>query len=155
MSGLARAVRQISQINCSQLCAMSSVDTGKNPLNEEEAMSGSHSDALVFFGATGDLAYKKIFPALQAMVKRGHLDVPVIGVARRPVEEFQSRLKESLQKHGGLDPAAFAKLSRLLRYVRGDYEDPATFQAIRRELGSAQRPVYYLAIPPSQFGLVV
>ncbi|PYQ45614.1 MAG: glucose-6-phosphate dehydrogenase, partial [Acidobacteria bacterium] len=86
------------------------------------------SDALVFFGATGDLASKKIFPALQAMVKRGHLDVPVIGVARRPAEEFQSRLKESLQKHGGLDPAAFAKLSGLLHYVRGDYEDSATFQ---------------------------
>jgi glucose-6-phosphate 1-dehydrogenase len=113
------------------------------------------SDALVFFGATGDLASKKIFPALQAMVKRGHLDVPVVGVGRRPVEQFQSRLKESLAAHGGLDPAAFERLSGLLRYVRGDYADSATFQAIRRQLGSAQRPAYYLAIPPSQFGVVV
>jgi len=118
-------------------------------------MSSCASDALVFFGATGDLAAKKIFPALHAMVRRGHLDVPVIGVGRRPVEEFQSRLKQGLEAHGGLDPAAFAKLSGLVRYVRGDYSDSATFQAIRRELGSAQRPAYYLAIPPSQFGLVV
>jgi glucose-6-phosphate 1-dehydrogenase len=118
-------------------------------------MSSDASDALVFFGATGDLAAKKIFPALQAMVKRGRLDVPVIGVARRPVEEFQARLKRGLEAHGGLDPAAFAKLSRLVRYVRGNYEDPATFAAIRRELGPARRPAYYLAIPPSQFGVVV
>jgi len=116
--------------------------------------SPTAADALVFFGATGDLAFKKIFPALQAMVKRGHLDVPVIGVARRPVEEFQSRVKESLEKRG-LDPAAFAKLSSLLHYVRGDYGEASTFQAIRRELGSARRPAYYLAIPPSQFGVVV
>jgi len=116
--------------------------------------SPTAADALVFFGATGDLAFKKIFPALQAMVKRGHLDVPVIGVARRPVEEFQSRVKESLEKQG-LDPAAFAKLSSLLHYVRGDYGEASTFQAIRRELGSARRPAYYLAIPPSQFGVVV
>jgi glucose-6-phosphate 1-dehydrogenase len=113
------------------------------------------AEALVFFGATGDLASKKIFPALQAMVKRGHLDVPVIGVGRRPAEEFQSRLRKSLESHGGLDPAAFEKLSGLLHYVRGDYEDSATFQAIRRQLGAARRPAYYLAIPPSQFGLVV
>ena len=117
--------------------------------------SPAAADALVFFGATGDLASKKIFPALHAMVKRGHLDVPVIGVARRPVEEFQARLKASVETHGGLDPAAFAKLSRLVRYVRGSYEDPATFEAIRRELGSARRPVHYLAIPPSEFGVVV
>ena len=116
--------------------------------------SPTAADALVFFGATGDLAFKKIFPALQAMVKRGHLDVPVIGVARRPVEEFQSRVKESLEKQG-LDPAAFAKLSSLLHYLRGDYGEASTFQAIRRELGSARRPAYYLAIPPSQFGVVV
>ena len=105
-------------------------------------MSDVLSDAFVFFGATGDLAYKKIFPALQAMVKRGHLDVPVIGVAKAGwnVEEFQARAKDSLDKHGGLDPAAFGKLCGLLRYVDGDYQDPATFQAIRRELGAAQRP---------------
>jgi glucose-6-phosphate 1-dehydrogenase len=117
--------------------------------------SDKSSDALVFFGATGDLAAKKIFPALHAMVKRGRLDVPVIGVGRKPAEEFQSRLKEGLEKHGGLDPAAFAKLSGLVRYVRGSYEDASTFAAIRRELGHARRPAYYLAIPPSQFGVVV
>jgi glucose-6-phosphate 1-dehydrogenase len=113
------------------------------------------SDALVFFGATGDLASKKIFPALQAMVRRGRLGVPVIGVGRRPIEEFRARVKDSLEAHGGVDPAAFQTLSGRLRYVSGDYKDPATFQAIRKQLGSAQRPAYYLAIPPSQFGLVV
>ena len=118
-------------------------------------MNHERADALVFFGATGDLAAKKIFPALHAMVKRGNLDAPVIGVGRKPAEEFQARVKRSVEEHGGLDPAAFAKLSGLIHYVRGDYEDSATFQSIRRELGSAQRPAYYLAIPPSQFGLVV
>ena len=93
---------------------------------------GPHSDALVFFGATGDLAYKKIFPALQAMMKRGHLTVPVIGVAKAGwnLEQLKARARDSLEKHGGLDAAAFAKLSALLRYVDGDYKDPATFQAI-------------------------
>jgi len=117
----------------------------------------NHSDALVFFGATGDLAYKKIFPALQAMLKRGNLNVPVIGVAKAGwnLDELKARAKDSLEKHGGLDPAAFAMFSDLLRYVDGDYNDPATFQAIRQELGSAQRPAYYLAIPPVLFGKVV
>src|SRR5882724_1598145 len=120
-------------------------------------MSNGHSDAFVFFGATGDLAYKKIFPALHAMVKRGHLNLPVIGVAKAGwnLEQLQARAKDSLEKHGGLDPAAFDKLCGLLRYVDGDYQDPATFQAIRKALGSAQRPAYYLAIPPTLFGLVV
>src|SRR5882724_3414467 len=120
-------------------------------------MSDVHSDAFVFFGATGDLAYKKIFPALQAMVKRGHFDVPVIGVAKAgwTLEQLAARAKDSLEKHGGLDPAAFGTLCALLRYVDGDYEDPATFQAIRRELGSARRPAHYLAIPPVLFELVV
>jgi glucose-6-phosphate 1-dehydrogenase len=120
-------------------------------------MSDERSDAFVFFGATGDLAYKKIFPALQAMVKRGHLEVPVIGVAKAgwTLEQFQARAKDSLEKHGGLDPAAFGTLCRLLRYVDGDYQDQATFQAIRRELGPAGRPAYYLAVPPTLFGLVV
>ena len=119
--------------------------------------NSSHSDTLVFFGATGDLAYKKIFPALQAMVKRGTLNVPVIGVARGGwgVDQLKARAKDSLEKHGGLDPAAFDRLAQLLRYVDGDYNDVATFQAIRRELGSAQRPAYYLAIPPAAFGTVV
>jgi glucose-6-phosphate 1-dehydrogenase len=120
-------------------------------------MSDVRSDALVFFGATGDLAYKKIFPALQAMVKRGHLDVPVIGVAKAGwnLEQLAARARDSLEKHGGLDPAAFGTLCGLLRYVDGDYQDPATFQAIRRELGPAERPAYYLAVPPTLFGLVV
>ncbi len=120
-------------------------------------MSDLHSDALVFFGATGDLAYKKIFPSLQAMVKRGTLDVPVIGVAKAgwSLDQFKARAYDSLEKHGGVDRAAFDKLNGLLRYVDGDYNDPATFAAIRRELGSAEHPAHYLAIPPMLFGLVV
>jgi glucose-6-phosphate 1-dehydrogenase len=115
------------------------------------------SDALVFFGATGDLAYKKIFPALQAMIRRGHLDVPVIGVAKAgwDLDRFKARARDSLEHHGGVDAPAFAKLSGLLRYVDGDYNDPATFQALRRELGDAKHPAHYLAIPPALFGLVV
>src|SRR5437660_566278 len=120
-------------------------------------MNDVHSDAFVFFGATGDLAYKKIFPALQAMAKRGHLDVPVIGVAKAGwnLEQLRTRAEDSLEKHGGLDPAAFGTLCGVLRYVDGDYKDPATFQAIRKELGSARRPAHYLAIPPVLFELVV
>jgi len=120
-------------------------------------MSATPSDALVFFGATGDLAHKKIFPALQAMAKRGHLTVPVIGVAKAGwnLDQLRARAKDGLEKHGGLDPAAFEKLCGLLRYVDGDYKDPATFQAIRRELGSAERPAHYLAIPPVLFETVV
>ena len=120
-------------------------------------MTNIQSDAFVFFGATGDLAYKKIFPALHAMAKRGHLDVPVIGVAKAGwnLEQFRARAKDSLEKHGGLDPAAFGKLSSLLRYVDGDYQAPSTFQALRKELGSASRPAHYLAIPPVMFELVV
>jgi len=120
-------------------------------------MNASQSDALVFFGATGDLAYKKIFPSLQAMLKRGNLDVPVIGVAKAGwnLDQLRGRAKDSLEKHGALDPAAFAKLSGLLRYVDGDYNAPATFAAIRKELGDAKKPAHYLAIPPVLFGKVV
>jgi glucose-6-phosphate 1-dehydrogenase len=120
-------------------------------------MDTGHSDALVFFGATGDLAYKKIFPALQAMAKRGRLNVPVIGVARSgwDLDRLRARARDSVEKHGGLDPAAFDKLCGLLRYVDGDYHDPATFRAIRKELGPAGHPAYYLAIPPALFGVVV
>jgi len=120
-------------------------------------MSEPRSDALVFFGATGDLAYKKIFPSLQAMVKRGHLDVPVIGVAKAGwnLDQLKARARDSVEQHGGLDPAAFAKLSGLLRYVDGDYADASTFQALRKELGAAERPAHYLAIPPVLFGRVV
>src|SRR5262249_8789357 len=121
------------------------------------AMSDAQSDALVFFGATGDLAYKKIFPALQAMARRGHLNVAVIGVAKSGwnLDQFKARARDSVEKHGGLVRAAFDKLSFLLRYVDGDYQDPATFQALRKELGTAQRPAHYLAIPPVLFGTVV
>src|SRR6266852_3861266 len=120
-------------------------------------MTTQHSDSLVFFGATGDLAYKKIFPALQAMVKRGHLSVPVIGVAKSgwTTEQLRARARNSLEKHGGVDPAAFDKLCGLLRYVDGDHKEPATFLAIRKELGPAQCPAHYLAIPPVLFGTVV
>jgi len=120
-------------------------------------MTSTHSDALVFFGATGDLAYKKIFPSLQAMVKRGHLDVPVVGVAKAGwnLDQLRARAKDSLEKHGGLDPAAFEKLIALLRYVDGDYQDPATFKRLRQELKDAKRPAHYLAIPPVLFETVV
>ena len=124
---------------------------------EQDAMGDTHSDALVFFGATGDLAYKKIFPSLQAMAKRGDLDVPVIGVAKAgwTLDQLRARAQDSVEKHGGLDRDAFAKLCGLLRYVDGDYKDPATFEALRRELGGAQHPAHYLAIPPPLFGPVV
>jgi glucose-6-phosphate 1-dehydrogenase len=120
-------------------------------------MAREHSDALVFFGATGDLAYKKIFPALQAMLKRGTLDMPVIGVAKAGwnLEQVQARAHASLEEHGGgADPQAFARLTSLLRYIDGDYADPATFAALRQALGNATRPLHYLAIPPSMFETV-
>ena len=120
-------------------------------------MSDSHSDAFVFFGASGDLAYKKIFPSLHAMVKRGTLDIPVIGVAKADwsLDQFRARAYDSIDKHGGVDRDAFDKLCRLLRYVGGDYKDPATFTAMRREIGSRSHPAHYLAIPPVLFGPVV
>jgi glucose-6-phosphate 1-dehydrogenase len=120
-------------------------------------MTDFHSDALVVFGATGDLAYKKIFPALQAMAKRGHLGVPVIGVAKAGwnLDQLKARARDSVEKHGGLDLSGFEKLCGLLRYVDGDYYDLGTFQTLRKELGRAVRPAYYLAIPPVLFGLVV
>jgi glucose-6-phosphate 1-dehydrogenase len=115
------------------------------------------SDAVVIFGVTGDLAYKQVFPALQAMVRKGTLNVPVIGVARsmRSLEQLRARARDSLQHHGSFDPGAFDKLSSLLRYVNGDYADATTFERLRRELGEAKCPLYYLAIAPSAFGEVV
>jgi glucose-6-phosphate 1-dehydrogenase len=120
-------------------------------------MNSFHSDALVFFGATGDLAYKKIFPSLQPMVKRGHLNVPVIGVAKAGwnLDQLRARAKDSLEKHGSLDHAAFEKLIDLLRYVDGDYQDPETFRALREQLKDARSPAHYLAIPPALFETVV
>ncbi len=120
-------------------------------------MDNTKSDALVFLGATGDLAYKKVFPALQSMVKRGKLDVPVIGVAKAGwnLNQFKARAEDSLKNHGGVDAEAFRVLSGLLRYVDGDYADPHTFQELRSQLGDAKHPAHYLAIPPQLFGLVI
>lgn len=114
------------------------------------------SDALVIFGVTGDLAFQQIFPALQAMERRGNLDVPVVGVARQPWtrEELLARVRESLAARGGIDDTAYARLASRLSYVAGDYQDPETFTKLRRALGTARRPVFYLAIPPSLFGTV-
>jgi glucose-6-phosphate 1-dehydrogenase len=115
------------------------------------------SDALVFFGATGDLAYKKIFPALQAMIRSGRLDIPVIGVAKSGwnLQRLRERARESLEEHGGVDEHAFARLIELLRYVDGDYNDRSTFEQLRSTLKGASRPIHYLAIPPTLFPVVV
>ncbi len=119
--------------------------------------SPSASDALVLFGATGNLAYKQIFPALQAMVRHGTLNVPVVGVANTPgtVEVLRARARDSLEHHGGIDRAAFDKLAGLLRYVAMDYNDPHSFVELARALRGAQRPLHYLAIPPSAFPTTV
>ena len=121
-------------------------------------MGKLRSDALVFFGATGDLAYKKIFPALQAMARRGKLDFPVVGVAKSSWTRAQlvERARASLTEHGGgVDPEAFAKLEAQLRYVDGDYNDAETFTRLRAELEGSHHPAHYLAIPPSMFPTVV
>jgi glucose-6-phosphate 1-dehydrogenase len=115
------------------------------------------ADSFVFFGATGDLAYKKIFPALQSLVRRGRLLVPIVGLGRSgwTREQFIERARASVTEHGGLDPDAFTKLASLLNYVDGDYNDPKTFELLRKQLGDSCRPVHYLAIPPSMFPAVV
>jgi glucose-6-phosphate 1-dehydrogenase len=114
------------------------------------------SDALVFFGATGDLAYKQIFPSIQGLIRDEGLNVPIIGVAKSgwSLEQLRARAKDSLEHHGGVDQKAFQKLTELLRYVDGDYSDAATFAQVRKELGAAKQPLHYLAIPPSLFGAV-
>ena len=119
-------------------------------------MDDSHSDALVFFGATGDLAYKQIFPALQALVKRHNLDIPIVGVAKAgwDLDQLKARARDSVTQHGGLDEAAFAKLSALLQYVDSDYREAETYTRLRQILGQAHRPLHYLAIPPSMFASV-
>lgn len=125
--------------------------------NPKSTIHNPKSDALVFFGATGDLAYKQIFPALQAMVRRGHLDVPVIGVAGSSWtdDQLRARARDSLEhSSGGVNEDAFNKLSGMLHYVGGDYKDPATYQHLREVLGTAARPLHYLAIPPSLFETV-
>jgi glucose-6-phosphate 1-dehydrogenase len=115
------------------------------------------ADAFVFFGATGDLAYKQVFPALQTLIKKNLLDVPIIGVAKSGwnLEQLKQRARESLTEHGGVDDAAFTKLVSHLNYVDGDYADPKTFQQLRQALGAAACPLHYLAIPPSLFAVVV
>lgn len=126
--------------------------TGKNA--EDTALA----DALVLFGAMGDLAHKKIFPALYHIVQHGHLDVPVIGVARagRTNEHLKERVRDSIQQQGGdVDQEALAKLLKLLRYVGGDYEKAGSFDLLKKTLGSASRPAHYLAIPPNLFTNVV
>jgi glucose-6-phosphate 1-dehydrogenase len=119
--------------------------------------NSTSSDAFVFFGATGDLAYKKIFPALQSLVRRGRLNVPVVGVAKSGWgrAELVERARASVTEYGGIDKVAFAQLISQLRYVDGDYSDASTFARIRSELGGAERPLHYLAIPPSMFPVVV
>src|ERR1041385_8169872 len=120
-------------------------------------MDNTQSDALVFYGATGDLAAKQIFPALQALTRRGLLEVPIVGVARSEWtdDQLRQRARESLEQHGGVDEKAFAALSSQLHYVSGDYQDPATYTRLREALGTSQRPLHYLAIPPSFFETVV
>ncbi len=120
-------------------------------------MDQTKSDALVFFGATGDLAYKQIFPSLQRLAKRGKLEGPVIGVAKAgwTLQDLKNRCRDSVEKHGGLDPVGFPLLENSLRYVDGDYNDAATFAEVRKQLGDARHPLHYLAIPPSLFVRVV
>src|ERR1700676_1316046 len=119
-------------------------------------MKNLESDALVFFGATGDLAYEQIFPALHAMTRRGQFEIPIIGVGRsaKDLDALRTRAHESIEKQGDLDSRAFAALSAKLQYVKGDYSSPETFRQLRRALGAASRPLYYLAIPPDSFAAV-
>ena len=120
-------------------------------------MNAAPSDALVFFGATGDLAFRQIFPALLGLVRDEGVNVPIVGVAKAGwgLDQFRARARDSLQHHGSFDQAAFAQLLKLLNYVDGDYNDPQTFQLLKKTLGSAGRPLHYLAIPPALFGVVV
>ena len=118
----------------------------------------NQSDALVFFGATGDLAHKKIFPSLQAMIKHGYLNVPVIGVAKSgwTIEQLRDRARDGITKYGGgVDEAAFKKLCDLMSYIDGDYNDDNTYAQLKKALGNAQAPTHYLAIPPTLFPTVV
>ena len=120
-------------------------------------MNIPRSDALVIFGATGDLAYKKVLPALYAMERRGHLQVPVIGVARSDwtIEKFRARARASVEQQSGFDEEVFAKFQERLHYISGGYGAPATHAALRKELGDSAHPLHYLAIPPSLFEKVV
>ena len=136
---------------------MSNAGPAVNAMHPEKRSPAAISDALVFFGATGDLAYKQIFPSLQHMIKRGNLNVPVIGVAKAGwnLDQLRARARDSLAQHGGVDEAAFSKLIELLQYIDGDYQDMATFEQLSQTLGKSLCPVHYLAIPPSAFATVV
>jgi glucose-6-phosphate 1-dehydrogenase len=120
-------------------------------------MVEERSDAFVFFGATGDLAYKQIFPALHALIQDDDFDLPIIGVAKSVwnLDQLRQRARDSLEYHGRLNREAFEKLSAYLKYVDGDYREPATYNRLREALGPAKRPLHYLAIPPSMFGTVI
>ncbi|WP_130618968.1 glucose-6-phosphate dehydrogenase [Dyella amyloliquefaciens] len=120
-------------------------------------MSVTPSDALVFFGATGDLAYKMIFPALQALIKAGELRMPVIGVAHggMTLDQLRERARSSLKEHGGIHADAFEQLASQLQYVDGDYDDPDTYARLKKAMGGARCPLHYMAIPPSMFATVV
>ena len=128
-----------------------------NQMDEPIAVDQPYSDAVVFFGATGDLAYKQIFPSLQQLAKKGKLAGPVIGVAKAGwnLDQLKQRAQDSVEKHGGLDPVGFPILLSKLRYVDGDYKDAQTFANVRKELGDAKHPIHYLAIPPVLFGEVL
>jgi len=136
---------------------MSTTIPVEHSASREKVPATTISDALVFFGATGDLAHKQIFPSLQQMIRRGNLSVPVIGVAKAgwTIDQLRARARDSVTQHGGVDEAAFSKLMGLLQYIDGDYQDPATFQQLFQTLGNAQHPTHYLAIPPSMFAAVV
>jgi len=125
-------------------------------MQQSGVIGTTRSDALVLFGATGDLAYKKIFPALQSLVRSGDLAMPVIGIARcgGSLDTLRARVRDSLEHNGGVDEDAFARLSAQLAYVEGDYRDPATYERLRRALGASAHPLHYLAIPPSMFAPV-
>src|SRR5438270_4531733 len=152
-----RAVKPTLPTRCSRRCATSSAATSNGVPRSDHHPDDCHpvamaeappADAFVFFGATGDLAYKQIFPALQGLVRRGQLDMPVVGVAKAGwgLDQLVERARASLTEHGGVDPAAFEQLRRRLQYIDGDYRDPTTFQQVHAALAGAQRPLHYLAI---------
>src|ERR1700677_3715040 len=158
MSGSTPAATRNFRGNCCPRCVWVLAVTRRNLQRREGApVSDNQCDALVFFGATGDLAYKKIFPSLQAMIKRGTLNIPIIGVAKNgwSLDQLRERARDSLEHHGGIDKAAFARLIELLRYIDGGYEDLDTFKLLKKALGADDRPAHYLAIPPTLFGTVV
>src|SRR5690349_15893639 len=115
------------------------------------------ADALVLFGATGDLAFKKIFPALAGLIRRRRLEEPIIGVAKSEwdIDHLRARVRESLERAGAFEPGVYRDLCARLSYVSGDYADPATFHRLRERLGTAQRPLHYMAVPPALFEEVV